>query len=46
MQVVEPPRPMMDELRRRTASMLGAFVGRVPAAAGPIEAYLGDVKRG
>jgi TRAP-type C4-dicarboxylate transport system substrate-binding protein len=45
MEVVPVPAPMMAELRQRTANLVQDFIRRVPAAKGPIEAYLAEVKR-
>lgn len=45
MEVVDIPAPMMADMRRRTASMVQDYIKRVPAAKGPIEAYLAEVKR-
>ena len=45
MEVVTIPPAMMKEFREKTASILGDFVKRVPAADAPIKAYLADMKR-
>ena len=45
MEVVSIPAPMMKEFREKTASILGEFLKRVPAAEGPVKAYLAEMKR-
>ena len=45
MEVVSIPAPMMKEFREKTASILGDFLKRVPAAEAPVKAYLADMKR-
>lgn len=45
MEVVTIPEPMMKDFREKTASILGDFIKRVPAAEAPIKAYLAEMKR-
>ena len=45
MEVVAIPPAMMKDLREKTASILGDFLKRVPAAEAPVKAYLADMKR-
>jgi TRAP-type C4-dicarboxylate transport system substrate-binding protein len=45
MEIVELPAPMMADFRKRTAGLLDDFMKRVPASAGPIKAYLTEMKR-
>jgi TRAP-type C4-dicarboxylate transport system substrate-binding protein len=45
MELVEIPEPMMKDFRAKTAGILDEHVKRVPAASGPIKAYLAEMKR-
>jgi TRAP-type C4-dicarboxylate transport system substrate-binding protein len=45
MELVTIPAPMMKDFRERTASILGDFLKRVPAAEAPVKAYLAEMKR-
>ena len=45
MEVVTIPPAMLKEFREKTASILGDFLKRVPAAEAPVKAYLADMKR-
>ena len=45
MELIELPAPMMKDFRAKTASILDDYQKRVPAAAGPIKAYLTEMKR-
>lgn len=45
MELIEIPAPMMADFRAKTAGILDDYIKRVPAAAGPIKAYLAEMKR-
>lgn len=45
MELVDIPPDTMKEFRTKTAGILDDFMKRVPASAGPIKAYLAEMKR-
>jgi TRAP-type C4-dicarboxylate transport system substrate-binding protein len=45
MEIVAIPPAMMKDFRDKTAGILGDFLKRVPAAEGPVKAYLAEMKR-
>ena len=45
MELIEVAPAMMADFRAKTASILDDYMKRVPAAAGPIKAYLAEMKR-